>query len=80
MGTNDLFGHEGEICMVTGSAGGMGRATYELLAKLGAEAFGLDRNELDIPGMKAEFAQMPATRRTSTGKTAPSAAWRPPMR
>lgn len=50
---NELFGYEGKVCVVTGSASGMGRATCELLVKLGAEVYGLDRNELKIPGMRA---------------------------
>lgn len=48
----DLFGYSGKVCVVTGSASGMGKATCELLVELGAKVYGLDRNELDIDGME----------------------------
>ena len=48
----DYFGYNGKICVVTGSASGMGKAVCEMLVKLGAKVYGLDRNELQIDGME----------------------------
>lgn len=70
----DYFGYAGQVCVVTGAASGMGKATAEMLVDLGAEVYGLDRNPVEIPGMKkfvqvnlddpasidAAFAQLPA--------------------
>jgi len=48
----DYFGYEGKVCVVTGSASGMGKAVCEMLVNLGAKVYGLDRNELQIEGME----------------------------
>lgn len=52
----DLLGYEGKVCVVTGYASGMGKATCELLIKLGAKVYGMDRNELVIDGMEKFIA------------------------
>lgn len=48
----DLFGYQGKVCVVTGAASGMGKATCELLVELGARVFALDRNKTDIAGVE----------------------------
>lgn len=52
----DYFGYKDKICIVTGSASGMGKAVCEMLVELGAKVYGLDRNELRIAGME-QFIQ-----------------------
>lgn len=47
MSYQDLLSYEGKRAVVTGAASGMGRATIEYLADLGAEIFALDRNPVD---------------------------------
>ena len=49
----DFFGYHNKVCVVTGSASGMGKAVCEMLIDMGARVYGLDRNELNIPGMAA---------------------------
>lgn len=48
----DYFGYNDKVCVVTGSASGMGKAVCEILIELGAKVYGLDRNELQIKGME----------------------------
>ena len=33
----DYFGYSGKVCVVTGAASGMGKATAEMLVDLGAQ-------------------------------------------
>lgn len=69
----DYFGYAGKVCVVTGAASGMGKATTEMLVDLGAEVYALDWVEVTVPGIKryvhvnlgekasidAAFAQLP---------------------
>lgn len=48
----DYFNYKNKVCVVTGSASGMGKAVCEMLVDLGAKVYGLDRNELQIDGME----------------------------
>jgi NAD(P)-dependent dehydrogenase (short-subunit alcohol dehydrogenase family) len=48
----DYWGYKGQKCVVTGSSSGMGRAAAEMLADLGAEVYGVDFVEKDVPGVK----------------------------
>lgn len=50
-----MLNYEGKICVVTGAASGMGKATAELLVKLNAEVYAMDIKEIDIPGIKKEI-------------------------
>lgn len=47
----DYFGYAGKICVVTGAASGIGKAVCETLLDMGAQVYGLDRNQPDIPGL-----------------------------
>lgn len=47
----DYFGYQDKVCVVTGAASGMGKATAEMLVDLGACVYGLDMNEVKIPGL-----------------------------
>lgn len=47
----DYFGYEGKVCVVTGAASGMGKATAELLVELGAKVYALDWAEINIDGL-----------------------------
>jgi NAD(P)-dependent dehydrogenase (short-subunit alcohol dehydrogenase family) len=47
MGLRDLIGYEGKRVVVTGAASGMGRATAQYLAELGAEIVALDVQPAD---------------------------------
>ncbi len=48
----DYFGYKGKICVVTGAASGMGKATAEMLVDLGAEVYALDRAAVEVAGIK----------------------------
>jgi NAD(P)-dependent dehydrogenase (short-subunit alcohol dehydrogenase family) len=48
----DYFGYKGLTCVVTGVSSGMGKAAAEMLLDLGAEVYGLDRNDSDLEGLK----------------------------
>lgn len=48
----DYFGYEGKVCVVTGAASGVGKAITEALVDVGAVVYALDRNEVDVPGIK----------------------------
>lgn len=52
----NAFGYEGKVCVVTGAASGMGKATTELLVELGAKVYALDLNECTIPGIERYIA------------------------
>lgn len=47
----DYFGYSGKVCVVTGAASGMGRATAEMLVDLGAQVYGLDWAEVKVEGI-----------------------------
>ncbi len=47
----DYFGYENKVCVVTGAASGMGKATTELLVALKAKVYALDWNPVDISGI-----------------------------
>lgn len=50
----ELLNYQNKVCVVTGAASGIGKATCQQLVALGAKVYGLDRNEVKIEGM-AEF-------------------------
>ncbi len=52
---NDYFGYANKVCVVTGSASGMGRSLTKMLVDLGAEVYAIDRNPTDVPGIEKEI-------------------------
>lgn len=48
----DYFGYEGKVCVVTGAASGMGKATSEILIDMGAKVYALDVAKIDLKGAK----------------------------
>jgi NAD(P)-dependent dehydrogenase (short-subunit alcohol dehydrogenase family) len=48
----DCFGYENKICVITGAASGMGKATTEMLVDLGAKVYALDMNEVPVQGIE----------------------------
>lgn len=48
----DYFNYSGKICVVTGSASGIGLATVKMLVELGAKVYALDVNETNIEGIE----------------------------
>lgn len=53
----DYLGYEGKVCVVTGAASGVGKAITEALVDVGAVVYALDRNPVDVPGIK-EFVKI----------------------
>lgn len=51
----DYFGYANKICVVTGSASGMGRSLTKMLVDLGAEVYTLDLKPTNIPGVEKEI-------------------------
>lgn len=49
----DYFGYNHKICVVTGAASGIGKATAELLVELNADVYALDIVKTNIKGVKA---------------------------
>lgn len=47
----DYLEYTGKVCVVTGAASGMGKATAQILVDLGAEVYGLDYVEAVVPGL-----------------------------
>ncbi|MPW25242.1 SDR family oxidoreductase [Alkalibaculum sp. M08DMB] len=49
----DYFGYKDKICVVTGATSGMGKATAEMLSKLGAKVYAIGRNnKVEIEGIE----------------------------
>lgn len=48
----DLFGYRGKVCVVTGSASGIGKAVTELLVNLGAVVYAVDVVDTKVAGVK----------------------------
>ncbi len=48
----DYFGYVGKVCVVTGAASGMGKATAEMLVDLGAKVYALDWATVNIEGIE----------------------------
>lgn len=48
----DYFGYAGKVCVVTGAASGMGKATAEMLVDLGAKVYALDWATVNIEGIE----------------------------
>jgi NAD(P)-dependent dehydrogenase (short-subunit alcohol dehydrogenase family) len=51
----DYFGYKDKVCVVTGAASGMGKATVEVLVDIGAEVYAIDRNPTSLPGVAKEI-------------------------
>ena len=49
----DYLNYGGAVCVVTGAASGIGKATAELLVDLGADVYALDVQECTVPGIKS---------------------------
>lgn len=49
----DYLNYTGKICVVTGAASGIGRATATMLVDLGAKVYALDIREVTVPGIEA---------------------------
>jgi NAD(P)-dependent dehydrogenase (short-subunit alcohol dehydrogenase family) len=47
----DYFGYQDKVCVVTGAASGIGKATTEMLVDLGARVYALDMNETNVSGI-----------------------------
>ncbi len=56
-GANDLFDLTGQVALVTGAAGGIGRAIVDALAALGADVIASDREEAELAQVANEQAQ-----------------------
>ena len=53
----DYLNYEGAVCVVTGAASGIAKATTEILVDLGAVVYALDIQHCDVPGIK-QFIQV----------------------
>ncbi|MGI4896234.1 MAG: SDR family oxidoreductase [Janthinobacterium lividum] len=47
----DYLNYTGKVCVVTGAASGMGKATTEILIDLGAQVYALDYAAVNVPGV-----------------------------
>lgn len=61
---HDYFGYEGKVCVVTGAASGIGKATTEMLVNLGAKVYALDIAEVEVPGIE-QFIKVSLGEKTS---------------
>lgn len=52
----DYLNYGGAVCVVTGAASGIGKATAETLVDLGASVYTLDVHNCDVPGIKQHIA------------------------
>ena len=48
----DYLNYKGAVCVVTGAASGIGKATATILVDLGAEVYSLDIQDCDVAGIK----------------------------
>ena len=48
----DYLNYGGAVCVVTGAASGIGKATAEILVDLGADVYTLDVQDCKVPGIK----------------------------
>ena len=48
----DYFGYNNKICVVTGAASGIGKATVDLLLELGAKVYALDIAKTPLTGVE----------------------------
>jgi NAD(P)-dependent dehydrogenase (short-subunit alcohol dehydrogenase family) len=48
----DYLNYGGAVCVVTGAASGIGKATTEILVDLGAAVYALDVQTCDVPGIR----------------------------
>lgn len=53
----NYLGYKDKVCVVTGAASGVGKAIAEALVDIGADVYALDRNPVNVPGIK-EFIQI----------------------
>ncbi|MDB1748309.1 SDR family NAD(P)-dependent oxidoreductase [Enterococcus avium] len=51
----DYFDYKEKICVVTGAASGMGKATSQMLIELGAVVYAIDYSKAELPGSKNLF-------------------------
>ena len=63
----DYFGYQEKVCVVTGAASGMGKATTEMLVDLGAKVYALDWNEVQVEGI-GKFIQVDLSQKSSIDK------------
>ena len=63
----DYYGYKNKICIVTGAASGIGKATVELLIDLNAEVYALDINRIELPGIK-KFIEVDLNNKESIDK------------
>lgn len=48
----DYFDYKEKICVVTGAASGMGKATSQMLIELGAVVYAIDYSKAELPGVE----------------------------
>lgn len=63
----DYFGYKNKICVVTGAASGIGKATAELLIELNAEVYALDITKVELQGVK-KFIEVDLTNKESINR------------
>lgn len=63
----DYFGYKNKICVVTGAASGIGKATAELLIELNAEVYALDITKVELQGVK-KFIEVDLTNKKSINR------------
>jgi NAD(P)-dependent dehydrogenase (short-subunit alcohol dehydrogenase family) len=51
----DYLKYEDKVCVVTGAASGMGKATAEMLVDLGARVYALDWARIEVPGITTGY-------------------------
>ena len=60
----DYLNYKGAVCVVTGAASGIGKATAGMLVDLGAEVYAIDVQDCDVPGIK-KFIQTDLSQKAS---------------